>query len=112
MEEDGPLFDNERANGTTYYYHPAKAKSKYCNVRSKHACTTVGDLESDKTECHTVSWLDVMPPTASISDLTSACMARRLLEEPCEQTRDATTNQTLYDGLRVSCLKATLTASA
>ncbi|CAN0137063.1 unnamed protein product, partial [Ectocarpus sp. 8 AP-2014] len=31
-EEDGPLFDNERANGTTYYYHPAKAKSKYCNV--------------------------------------------------------------------------------
>eukprot|EP00752_Nemacystus_decipiens_P009705 g8667.t2 len=31
-EEDGPLFDNERANGTTYYYHPAKAKAKYCNT--------------------------------------------------------------------------------
>eukprot|EP00903_Cladosiphon_okamuranus_P014558 g13504.t1 len=30
-EEDGPLFDNERANGTTYYYYPAKAKAKYCN---------------------------------------------------------------------------------
>ncbi|CAM9447744.1 unnamed protein product [Pylaiella littoralis] len=31
-EEDGPLFDNERANGTTYYYSPAKAKAKYCNI--------------------------------------------------------------------------------
>ncbi|CAM9410017.1 unnamed protein product [Hapterophycus canaliculatus] len=31
-EEDGPLYDNERANGTTYYYNPAKAKAKYCNV--------------------------------------------------------------------------------
>ncbi|CAN0504173.1 unnamed protein product, partial [Laminaria digitata] len=31
-EEDGPLFDNERANGTGYYYLPAKAKAKYCNV--------------------------------------------------------------------------------
>lgn len=34
-EEDGPLFDNERANGTTYYYHPAKAKAKYCQVRKE-----------------------------------------------------------------------------
>ena len=34
-EEDGPLFDNERANGTTYYYLPAKAKAKYCNVRKR-----------------------------------------------------------------------------
>lgn len=31
-EEEGPLFDNERANGTGYYYLPAKAKAKYCNV--------------------------------------------------------------------------------
>lgn len=31
-EEDGPLFDNERANGSTYYYLPAKGKSKYCNI--------------------------------------------------------------------------------
>lgn len=31
-EEDGPLFDNEWANGTTYYYLPAKGKAKYCNV--------------------------------------------------------------------------------
>lgn len=31
-EEDGPLFDNERANGTGYYYLPARGKTKYCNV--------------------------------------------------------------------------------
>ncbi|CAN0105472.1 unnamed protein product [Ascophyllum nodosum] len=31
-EEDGPLFDNERANGTGYYYLPARGKTKYCNI--------------------------------------------------------------------------------
>eukprot|EP00904_Undaria_pinnatifida_P002855 jgi/Undpi1/12570/HiC_scaffold_6.g02239.m1 len=31
-EEDGPLYDNEQANGTGYYYLPAKPKAKYCNV--------------------------------------------------------------------------------
>lgn len=31
-EEKGPLFDNEQANGTGYYYLPAKGKAKYCNV--------------------------------------------------------------------------------
>lgn len=35
-EEDGPLFDNERANGTTYYYLPARAKAKYCQVKARH----------------------------------------------------------------------------
>lgn len=29
------MYDNERANGTTYYYNPAQAKAKYCNVRKK-----------------------------------------------------------------------------
>lgn len=34
-EEDGPLYDNEQANGTGYYYLPAKPKAKYCNVRKR-----------------------------------------------------------------------------
>lgn len=41
-EEDGPLYDNERANGTTYYYNPAKAKSKYCNVRTDRTVSCSG----------------------------------------------------------------------
>ncbi|CAM9189379.1 unnamed protein product [Scytosiphon promiscuus] len=31
-EADGPLFSNEQANGTSYYYHPAKPKEEYCDV--------------------------------------------------------------------------------
>ncbi|CAM9958546.1 unnamed protein product [Ectocarpus sp. 12 AP-2014] len=61
-EEDGPLFDNERANGTTYYYHPAKAKSKYCNVIDfgvgiirpdwLEGATYLGEEECGIYQCH------------------------------------------------------------
>ncbi|CAM9189528.1 unnamed protein product [Scytosiphon promiscuus] len=31
-EAKGPLFDNERSNGSTYYYHPTSPEPKQCSV--------------------------------------------------------------------------------
>lgn len=39
-EADGPLFSNEQANGTSYYYHPEKPKEKYCDVRARNCCNS------------------------------------------------------------------------